>query len=319
MSKSLIPNESIRRGFVAATPFIVILVLNVFYASFFIAFIRCDWGNAGCKPLLVENVLPPGEAPTLLNDDNSLKEDKNAHRPLQATRYSGRITWYFLVVTYMLLSLAALVVASGLIHKIFSDWGKRPFKWVLIILALSAACGFTLYHFKELYMSILEPVLKLTVLVDMKNIVQVMNGVNSIGFAASFALVLASCAILLPPHNNSSTDGLRELSKRMNYLRLLLYVGTLVLIVGVLLSRLIFQWSLAFIRRPGDGDGVEKIVEGFTSSIVAADAGFYTLILAAGYLPAAFILYWRARSLQGLPEETSERDKLLHGYGLTFL
>ncbi len=165
-------------------------------------------------------------------------------------------------------------------------------------------------------MSILKPLLEKTVKTDMGQIVEVANRVNSIGFAASFTLVLASCAILLPPNNHSSPDGLRELSKRMNYLRLVLYVGTLLLVVGVLLMRSIFHWSLAFI--PPTEDGVDKIVESFTSSIVTAEAGFYTLILAGVYLPAALILQWRARSLQKLPEDVSEKDKVLQGYGLTF-
>jgi hypothetical protein len=299
-------NESIRRGFFAATPIIVIFVLNVFYASFASAFMRCSWGNAGCKPLLIENLVAPGEATTLLNVNNSLKDDKD--RPLQGTRYSGRITWGFFMMTYMFLSLVAVVVACSLIYKLFSDWGKRPFTWVFITLAFSAAFGFLLYDLKDLYMPVLKTLLEKTVIVDMKEIVEVMTRVNAIGFAASFTLVLTSCAILLPPHNNSSPDGLRELSKRMNYLRVVLYVGTLLLVVGVLLMKSIFQWSLAFI--PRSGEGVEKIVEGFTSSIVAADAGFYTLILAAVYLPAAFILQWRARSLQGLPQEISERNKV---------
>jgi len=313
-------NESIKRGFLAATPFIVILVLNIFYAFFVSAFIHChQWGNAACKPLRIENVLPPGKAIELpTNDAHTLLENNVATRSLQASRYSGRITWGFLMMTYMLLSLAAMAVAFGLTYKIFSDWDKRPFMWALITLALSTAFGVSLYRFKELYMPILKELIEKTVIVDMGAIVQVTNRVNSIGFAVSFALVLASCAILLPPHNNSSPDGLKELSKRMNYLRLVLYVGTLLLVVGVLLMRSIFQWSLAFIPQTEGGDGVNKIVEVFTSSIVAAEAGFYTLILAGVYLPAAFILQWRARSLQGLPEVTSEKDKVLHDYGLTF-
>ena len=311
-------NECNRHGLWAATPLIVIVILIVLYAAFLIAFIRCDGGYARCRPLKVENVLPLYKVPEVLKGDNSLKEDNNTHRALQTTRYSGRITWGFLMVTYMLVSLAAIIFASGLIYKIFADWGKRSFRWALAAPALSAAFGFTLYQCKQFYMPILEAVLNVTVKLEVEHIVAVMNGVNSTGLAAAFALVLASCAILLPSRSNSSNDGLRQLSKRMNYLRSVLYVGTLVLVVGVLLMKSIFQWSLAFIRQPGDGDAVEKIVEGFTSSIVAADAGFYTLLLAAVYLPAAFILQWRARSLKGLPKERSERDKVLHGHGLTF-
>jgi hypothetical protein len=310
-------NESIKRGLLAATPFIVILILNVFYASFVSAFIYCEWGNAVCQPLRIENVLPSDDALSLLKTDNSLNEKTDANRTLQATRYSGRITWVFLMLSYMLLSLAGLAVASSLIYKTFSDWGKRPFMWMLVALLLSAALGFSLHYFQDLYMPILKSLLLKTVKVDMGEIVEITNRVNSIGFTASFALVPASCAILLPPNKNSSPEGLKELSKRMNYLRLVLYVGTLLLVTGVLLMRSIFHWSLTFVARAGGADGFEKI-EGLTSNIVSAEAGFYTLILAGVYLPAAFILQRRARSLQGLPKEPSEKNQKLQDYGMTF-
>jgi hypothetical protein len=309
--------ESFKRGFVSAAPLIALIILCVFRVYVVDTFIQCVQGGAGCKPAVIENVLPPDKAATLLTDDTNLLRENNAgNRTLQATRYGGRITWVFFVLTFMLLSLVALGVAVGLIYKIFSDWNKRPYLSVTITLAISAVIGFTLYKNPETYMTTLKALLEHTVQVDMTNIVAVTNLVNSIGFALSFALVLASCAILLQPYNNSSSKGLKELSTRMNYLRTVLYVGTLLLVVGVLLMRAIFQWSLAFV--PQTEVGAEKIAESFTSSIVSAEAGFYTLILAGVYLPAAFILQWRAGSLKGLPEQPSEKDKVLHGYGLTF-
>lgn len=309
--------ESFRRGLVAATPLIVVLVLCVFRVYFVSAFVNCDRGSAWCKPVEIKNVWPEGEATTLLTSDtNRLSENTTRNRTLQATRDGSRITWVFFVMTYMLLSLVALAVACGIVYKLFSDWNKRPSLWVTLTLAVSAAVGFALYKNPESYMQGLKTLIESTVKVDITNISQVTNLVNSIGFALSFALVLACCAILLSPYKDSYHKGLRELSVRMNYLRTVLYVGTLLLVVGVLLMRAIFQLSLAFI--PGTEAGAEKIAESLTSSIVSAEAGFYTLILAGVYLPAAFIIQGRARALKGLPEETSEQDKVLHGYGLTF-
>ncbi len=143
--------ETFKRVFLAATPFIAVLFLTVFYASFVSAFIKCTWGNAGCKSLLIENVLPSGETTNSPTGANNLAKNSPANRTLQVPRYSGRITWGFLMMTYMLLSLASIVVASVLIYKIFSDWGKRPSKWVLITLATSAAFGFLLYNSEDIY------------------------------------------------------------------------------------------------------------------------------------------------------------------------
>lgn len=312
--------ENFKRGFVAATPLIALLVLGLFRVNFVGAFIHCDRLSAGCRPVVIGNLFPAGAAATLLTSDtNLLIENTPAKRTLQAARYSSRITWVFFVMTYMLLGLLALAVACGIVYKIFSDWNKRPAFAVIIMLATSAAIGFTLYKNPESYMNVLKTLIQSTVKVDITNIFQVTNLVNSIGFALSFALVLASCAILLPPCKDSYPKGLKELSVRMNYLRTVLYVGTFLLVVGVLLMRSIFQLSLAFIPGiPGTEAGAEKIVESLTSSIVSGEAGFYTLILAGVYLPAAFILQGRARALKGLPEQPSEKDKILHDYGLNF-
>jgi hypothetical protein len=164
-------------------------------------------------------------------------------------------------------------------------------------------------------MSMLMPIFEKTIGKDLKNIAEVMTRVNSFGFAVCLTVVLAACAILYPDNDRTAPAGLKQLSTKMKYLRLILYVGTVMLIVGVLLIRSMYQWSLAFILM--DEQAI-KVADSFYSDLLSAEGGFFTLILAAVYLPAAFILRNRAESLDGLPEPNADKEKLLQDYNLTF-
>ena len=76
------------------------------------------------------------------------------------------------------------------------------------------------------------------------------------------------------------------------------------------------QWTLSFISL----NAVEA-AQNFNSTVVAVAGGFNTMVLAAVYLPAAYILQRRARlevmrsSLKLKPED---REKMLKDQGLTF-
>jgi cytochrome b561 len=182
-------------------------------------------------------------------------------------------------------------------------------------MALSTAFGIYLYEHPEQYLSIITPIFKKTIEYDLKNIAHVMTLVNSFGFAVSLLAVFATCAILYSSNDEAVPAGLKQLSTKMNRLQLILYVGTIMLVVGVLLIRSMYQWSLAFILR--DEQAI-KVAESFYSSLLATEGGFFTLILAAVYLPAALILRSHANSLNGLPEQNADREKLLTDYNLTF-
>ncbi len=298
----------------ALTPFIMIVILNALYVSFASGFIYCRWGNAGCKPINVENILPKDKNNQIQLNHIDLNDSSTPNRNVIATRYNGRTSWVFLMAVYMFLSVISFVVSILLTRKSFADWGKPPVIGIVILMALSTLLGLTLHYFKDLYMPVLKGLLEKTIVVDVTNIVQVANTINSIGFAASFSLVLASCAVLLPT-SGQGLDRLKKLSTRMNDLRAILYTGTLMLVAGVLLMRSLFNWSIAFIPQTAQDIEVADI---FNSGILSAEAGFYTLILAAVYLPAAFILQERAHSITVGSNEEAEKDRILTGASLTF-
>jgi hypothetical protein len=52
--------------------------------------------------------------------------------------------------------------------------------------------------------------------------------------------------------------------------------------------------------------------------VVSAGGGFYTLLLAAVFLPSFFILNTRVGSLENLPDDKKQREEVLRMYGLKF-
>lgn len=135
---------------------------------------------------------------------------------------------------------------------------------------------------------------------------------NTLGYAAALSLVLATCTILWP----SSDSGIKWLSAKVKQLKVALYAGTLLLVGSVLLLRSLFQWSLTFISQPDQSSW--KAIEGFNTSVTSAEGGFYTLILAAAFLPAFYILKKRAQARPGLPQEKKEREQILKAHDLMF-
>lgn len=90
---------------------------------------------------------------------------------------------------------------------------------------------------------------------------------------------IAMAATLLLPGTLDS-DGLAE---RVRRLRLVLYVSAAMLTVGVLVAQTSYAWAASMCVEP---EALKPIVEGGTRLAAA----FYTLVLAAGYVPAAIVM-----------------------------
>lgn len=296
----------------ALTPLIAVAILVLFYVAFNGAFISCNKRfRVACEFVNVENILPNDKPEPI---GFYLADNNESNRKIIAKRYNGRISWTFLMAAYMLLSAVAFVVSIILTSQSFVNWGKRPTIGVVTLILLTALSVVLLLVSKDIYMPLLAKLLEKTVQVDVTNIVQIANSVNSIGLAAAFSLVLASCAVLLPT-TQKGIVALKQLSTKMTYMRAVLYVGTLMLVSGVLLMTGLFSWSKTFISQT---EANLEIVDTFTSGVLNTSGALYTLILAAVYLPAAFILRERARSLTVKDEDAAEKERLLQDSNLTF-
>ncbi len=112
----------------------------------------------------------------------------------------------------------------------------------------------------------------------------------------------------------AQVEFLSWISQAMKRLQRILYASTVLLVVGVLTERSIFQWGLAFISQD---KAIQTAAQNLSASILAIDGGFFTLALAVVYLPAAIVLKHKAEHLV-TPLEPAEKEKVLQGYGLNF-
>jgi hypothetical protein len=101
----------------------------------------------------------------------------------------------------------------------------------------------------------------------------------------------------------------------MSYARAILYAGTFLLVTTVILKSSLFQWSLAFTSHEPQ---LNKVAMSFVSNLLSVEGGFYTLVLIAVYVPAAFVLQKRTAYLNELPIDDTERAKLLSQHRMTF-
>ena len=85
--------------------------------------------------------------------------------------------------------------------------------------------------------------------------------------------------------------------------RIILYIGGLMLFVGMLRVKLIGDWHLAFVSSD-PANPYYKLLAEFLKSSLAVQAGFYTIILAAIYLPVVYVI-----QSKDVPAEAKKEDK----------
>lgn len=308
-----------KRALIAAIPLVLIIFSALLFDNTVNTYIRCE----GLKCTSITNYLnnifeqqaPITPAAPVQDNIEEKKKSQLEKDKLLSARFGSRITWSFLKSIYFIISLTVFLVACVVTYKSLADSGKSAIIWATIAIALSAGLGIVLWHEPQYFMSVWDPLFENTIRNDVTNIRDVMVRLNSFGFAAVIFAALASCTILYSPNENTSPAGLKQLSVKMKNLQLILYVGTIMLIVGVLLMRSMYHWSLTFISRDA---ALTEAVKGFFTNLLSAEGGYFTLVLAAIYLPTAMILRRRAGSLIGLPESNTEQETLLKEYGLTF-
>ena len=296
---------------VALLPFLAVAIVYVTEAFTRTSFFVCDRSGIECEsiPGNIWKVLkvdsdsgkpPAGELPG--NDEE---------RKVIALRYSGRMTWSILREFYLYVCLACLGIGSVLTSR---SVPRRGILWGFATLLLSGIVGLYFYRHPQVHMTIFMAIFAKAITPDLPAISDLTNRLNSLANAALFALLVASCAALLPSQDESPPGGLKQLSERMKYLRLILYAGTTLLVTTILLKKSIYQWALAYTVQ----DAALETARDFVASLLALDGAFYTLVLAAAYLPAALVLYRRAQSLVGPSLEAGEQETKLQAYGLNF-
>jgi hypothetical protein len=139
-----------------------------------------------------------------------------------------------------------------------------------------------------------------------------MAGISMATFFALTTSRLLRCKSETTYDANQSGSSSTLLKKQTSLLCMMLYIGSFVLIVSTLRLRTILNWSLEFLQPyPGaESKELPFILNGlksYISNLTTLMGLFYTLILAAIFVPAALILKKRAGDQAGLVTPLSEQ------------
>jgi hypothetical protein len=105
----------------------------------------------------------------------------------------------------------------------------------------------------------------------------------------------------------------KRLEGQIRYLRMMLYFGSALLIIATLRLRTILHWTLDYLQPHPSMAGDKEVsflinnLSGIISGVVTSMGAFYTLLLAAIFVPAALILNNRAKESVEIVSPLSEQ------------
>jgi hypothetical protein len=236
-----------------------------------------------------------------------------------ALRSGGRLNWAIWIEVSIAVACFVLVFSALLF---FRQKVVFIFEGLLLFVALVAMIisGAMLYTNPNLHMLVVRSIMEFTVHGQGSTIVERYNFASSLSYAVGWFVVLTVCLItwkaLAQEHLNNPAkheQNLAQLSAQMTDLRLLLYASALLLVTGIILLNSIYQWSLAYIIRE---DAIVKVAETYVATLAAYSGVFYSMLLAAVFVPAMVIVNYQAASV-AVPEDV-EVDFAKYGLGFSF-
>lgn len=318
------------------------LLLVLVYAGFQLLFVECGQrcSQVAIGELFVQDStvvveangalqITPRPIPAAEDADTRAKlEERNAAARRQvlksaARRHGGRFVWMFFVGLGMLTAVIGFIAAALILSRTPEERSEHYGLRYAITFTPAGVLGLWLCMNPQVQMNLTGAVLQNTIgsaPLGEPHIVNVMAVANALSLAASLALVAACCLLLLPvrrkhddrngelPKLDSESRLRRDLAPithRLRSLRIFLYVATLLLVIGVLRMQAVMDWVLTFLE-PGDAEALG----GLTSTVSSVIGAFYSLVLAAVYLPAAHVLKTRAEAAidgSGAAEEVKDR------------
>lgn len=292
---------------------------------------RCSPPNGVCTPVLISQYLKG------TTDKEGNPRPLCAAAPLptaEAIRlWPGRFLWVFATAALMLAGALCVIVS---LHSIWKSIAARsldkPYSRPHSRRVGAAAVGATLLFAGAVvgwfwwkvteteFMPQMAELLGCTAQADLPSVIGLAYWTNVISVAVTACLVLASCALLVPPRGCG--HGAPELAARMNRLRVLLYAGAAVLVVMVLRVRITTNWALSYLTPWSNDDAARveaaKAIGELTSAFTTAQSASNTLMLVAVYVPALLVLRRRAAALAGRGMPPPAREEWLKERGLSF-
>jgi len=216
--------------------------------------------------------------------------------PAAVREYTARLAWSAVAGVYLVLLIAAAIIGVWIIYRLFTATprcgltNRWPWSALLAILFVMMS-WYVLRHIT--YGVISGALLDPTVFAQAPDLPGRQQFFSSGGQIT--ALFLAALSTLLLPSAECGDE--RCLRDRTDLLKLILAVGTALLVVDVVREDALFRWAVAFIDP--SNTTTATTIQSLTSTIVAVRGVQGTVFLAAIYLPAALIL--RARAWRTVP------------------
>lgn len=149
----------------------------------------------------------------------------------------------------------------------------------------------------------------------MTNFVQMSQWFNSLGYFATTMMVLTLCVLLYPTTAGAkqNVESLEILGEKRKHLSFVLYVMAVLLIVGMWRINTGYDWVRAFLP-----DANPDLLKDFLNAVQTQLGAFFSLLIAATYLPTAFILQKRAEIAFAIERPEEEASTGLTNLGFSF-
>lgn len=285
---------------ICVVPIVMLLIFVGFYFASQKFFVQCLVPTVvNCSAIQTE--LLAASNPQVENIDT--REKGLGYLSRLEKQYSGRMLWIFFAAANVLICLCVLTVFL-LIAARWVGW-RAGSTLILVSLLIGAISSF----FDPLFLA--GPLFRHTIeqagWAGIQNFASVNRSINILSLACAVGLALVVAVVIFADDessNGSSGVEPKILAAKRDDLKLILYTATVSLVVGLLRLDQAYSWATVFVL----DTQLAAISKTFFSSVTGTLGGFYTLLLAAVYVPAAFIIYSRAKAVigdQAVPEEWS--------------
>ena len=226
-------------------------------------------------------------------------------------RDRGLLSYGVVAVLYLGACLVALAIGVYIAKE--SSPRKRWFLRVLMLLALAVAIGITFHFFQnpprsercdqsDVWSQLVCKTIGNNWIIGNRNIGAAVISSHlwldalGITIATFFALVTST---ILRSESKPKNDA-KHVKEQIRYLRMMLYVGSFLLIIATLRLRIILSWTLEYLQPyplAADEKQISFLVNslnGFIANVVTSMGTFYSLLLAVIFVPAILILIKRA-------------------------
>lgn len=283
----------------ALSPLLATSAVTALYVFFYSYFLHCSEPTSDCNPL--------GAIASPLSKHSS-------GGAMRVTSYVGEAMWTLCNGVHTIVCIAAIIVSVVIIYHLLSDYPVKV-RWLVILLIIIMAADASLLFALWTSTDVGAPAPQLMGLTVVRVLPKINNYnrlFDALGLTAALSLTWAACATLWQAYPGSVHDE-QEIRGRIRMLRYILYVGAVMLVIGVFRLSVMLNWAASFFAPEG---AEAKTVAGLNSSIITLQGSFYTLMLTALYLPAALLLRYRARQL-ATAQPPEEQESWLQKHGLT--